>query len=255
VSVWIEYGGADGLRADLQYSSIVCRRAVFPLFYGIENVHLPQRILTETATPSLSHLDTLGPGAANVKAVFTLLRQRVMAVRYGHDPTERDVRTLINVANYDILDAMEVVSVTPEKHAVRTLLVGAHLFIYAVLWASGPLPWKGPLVQTLVSRLENSLQDGGSSPWTSRLPALLWALFIGTVITEEDECGRGQWFLSRLEFVTSLIGITNRMEFEDHLRAFVWDEEFGQLFLGDRFNGCARRQDADLKVTGAFTIF
>ncbi|KAH6988279.1 hypothetical protein BKA56DRAFT_477659 [Ilyonectria sp. MPI-CAGE-AT-0026] len=218
---------------DLELATARGRRPLYPLNYGLDKVKLPQNIIEACEYPSLSRLQSLGPGHQTVMAVIQQLRQRVMAAKCNMDPTLRDVRTLSLSAAFLTLDRIEDIPTTLEEQCLHALLLASHLFVCAALKQDHR--WTESLSRTMAQRLQGSLLAGPmySATWAYHLPELLWVLFVGAAIKGEDPQDQGIWFVSQLEVVRQLLRCSTRMEFEGYLHCMVWDDCFGVEFLDD----------------------
>ncbi|KAH7140295.1 hypothetical protein B0J13DRAFT_676666, partial [Dactylonectria estremocensis] len=217
--------------ADLEVATARGRRPLYPLIYGLDRIKLPRYIIETCEYPSLSRLQSLGPGYQTVMAVIQLLRQRVMATKFNMDPTLRDVRALLLSAAFLTLDHIEDIPTSLEEQCLHTLLLATHLFVCAAM--KQDYHWTGSLLRTMAQRLQGSLEAGPmySATWVHHLPELLWVLFVGAVIKGEDPQDQGTWFVSQLEVVQKLLRCSTRTEFEEYLHYVVWDNRFGVEFL------------------------
>ncbi|KAM6513514.1 hypothetical protein FALCPG4_015920 [Fusarium falciforme] len=218
---------------DLELATARGRRPLYPLHYGLDRVKLPWYIIEACEYPSLSRLQSLGPAHEAVMIVIQLVRQRVMAVKCGMDPTLRDVRALSLSAAFLALEHLDDIPATVEGQCIHTILLAVHLFLCAAMRQD--FRWSGSLTWTMAQRLRESLETEPvySATWAPRLPELLWILFVGAVITEECPQGHGTWFAPQLKIVCQLLRCSTRMKFEGYLQYLVWDNNFGIEFLNN----------------------
>lgn len=216
---------------DLELATTRGRRPLYPLHYGLDRVKLPWYIVEPCEYPALSHLQSLGPGHETIITVIQLLRQRVMAAKCNIDRTLRDIRALSLSIAFLTLDHVADIPTTPEGKCLRILLLAAYLFGCVTL--KQEYRWTRALPQTVAQRLKASLKTlpTYSAIWADYLPQLLWVLFIGAVVEEEDRQDQEIWFLPQLEVIRQLLGCRGRMEMEGHLHSMVWDDHFGIDFL------------------------
>lgn len=200
-----------------------------PLIHGLEEVTLPDYIIAEAESPSLSHLDSLAYGSNILKTIFLFLRQAILCKRYKVC-VPNGVRIIFNIADCHILDHLSTEPVSPDAHRFKTLLLATHVFIYAV---KRQMPKGGAIVSILIERLKLSLQASGVyvMAWADHLPALAWVLFIGAATSEGANEENSEWFSSRLQFVVHLMQIRNKAQLLDRLKMFVWTEDCCNNFL------------------------
>ncbi|KAH7200771.1 hypothetical protein BKA60DRAFT_582704 [Fusarium oxysporum] len=217
---------------DLELATTRGRRPLYPLHYGLDRVKLPGHIIEACEYPSLSRLQSLMPAHETVTAIILLVRQRVMAIKCDMDPTLRDVRALSLSAAFLVLEHIEDIPATVEEQCLHTLLLAIHLFLCAAM--KQEFRWRESLPWTMAQRLQESLDTEPvySATWASHLPELLWILFVGAVVIEEDPQGdHGTWFASQLKIACQLLLCSTRIEFEGYLHYMVWDKNFGIEFL------------------------
>ncbi|KAJ4035903.1 hypothetical protein NW761_013883 [Fusarium oxysporum] len=220
---------------DLELATTRGRRPLYPLHYGLDRAKLPHDIVAACEFPTLSRLQSLGPAHKTVMTVIQLVRQRVMAVECGMDPTQRDVRALSFSAAFLALDQVDDIPITLEGQRVHTILLAVHLFLCAAM--KQDFRWSGSLPWMMAQRLRESLETEPvySEVWVPHLPELLWVLFVGAVVTEKHPQGHGTWFATQLQVVCQLLRCSTRLDFEDHLHSLVWDNRFGIEFLNNWF--------------------
>jgi hypothetical protein len=197
----------------------------------LDRVRLPQYIIEASELPCLSHLQSLGPEHETVITIIQLVRQRVKAVECGLDLTQRDVRALSFSAAHLALEHVNDVPKTAEGHCVHTILLAVHLFLCAAM--KQDFRWSASLPWTMAQRLQKSLDADPvySEAWVSHLPELLWILFVGAVVIEENAQGHGTWFATQLKVVCQILQCNTRLDFECYLHCLVWDNRFGIEFL------------------------
>ncbi|EOO04354.1 putative tachykinin family protein [Phaeoacremonium minimum UCRPA7] len=143
--------------ADIHIAAGVGRRPLMPLIHGLEEVTLPDYIIAEAESPSLSLLDSLAYGSNILKTIFLFLRQAILCKRYKVC-VPNGVRIIFNIADCHILDHLSTEPVSPDAHRFKTLLLATHVFIYAV---KRQMPKGGAIVSILIERLKLSLQASG----------------------------------------------------------------------------------------------
>jgi hypothetical protein len=197
----------------------------------LDKFKLPQYIIEACEFPNLSRLQSLGPGYEDVMTIIQLVRQRVKAVEYGMDLTQRDVRALSFSAAFLALKYVDDIPTTLEEQRINGMILAAHLFLCAAM--KQDFRWSASLPQTMAQRLQNSLETEPvySEAWLSHLPELLWVLFVGAVVTGEAVQDHGMWFATRLKIVCQILQCNTRLEFEYYLHCLVWDNKFGIEFL------------------------
>jgi hypothetical protein len=220
---------------DLELATTRGRRPLYPLHYGLDRVKLSHDIVAACEFPTLSRLQSLGPAHKTVMTVIQLVRQRVMAVECGMDPTQRDVRALSFSAAFLALEQVDDIPVTVEGQRVHTILLAVHLFLCAAM--KQDFRWSGSLPWMMAQRLRESLETEPvySEVWVPHLPELLWILFVGAVVTEKHPQGHGAWFATQLQVVCQLLQCSTRLNFEGYLHSLVWDNRFGIEFLNNWF--------------------
>ncbi|SPJ73844.1 uncharacterized protein FTOL_03574 [Fusarium torulosum] len=218
---------------DLELATTHGRRPLYPLHYDLDKVKLPQYIIESCEFPSLSRLQSLGPGYETVTTIIQLVRQRVKAVECGMDLTQRDVRALSFSASFLALEHVNDVPTTVEGQCIHTMLLALHLFLCAAM--KQDFRWSASLPWTMAQRLQKSLETEPvySEVWMSHLPELLWILFVGAVVTEENAQGHGTWFARHLKVVCQILQCKARLDFECYLHYLVWDDRFGIEFLNN----------------------
>ncbi|EGU73569.1 hypothetical protein FOXB_15919 [Fusarium oxysporum f. sp. conglutinans Fo5176] len=216
---------------DLELATTRGRRPVYPLHYGLDRVKLPRYIIEACEYPTLSRLRSLGPAHETVKTVIQLVRQRIMAVECGMDPTQRDVRALSFSAAFLALKHVDDIPATVEGQRIHSLLLAVHLFLCASM--KQDFRWSGALPWTMAHRLQESLETEPvySEAWMPHLPELLWILFVGAVVTEKHPQGRGTWFATQLKISCQLLRCSTRLDFKWYMHYLVWDNKFGIEFL------------------------
>jgi hypothetical protein len=197
----------------------------------LDKVKLPQYIIEGCEYPNLFRLQSLGPGHKDVITIIQLVRQRVKAVEYGMDLTQRDVRALSFSAALLALEHIDDVPTTLEEQRIHTILLAVHLFLCAAM--KQDFRWSASLPWTMVQWLQKSLKTEPvySEAWISHLPELLWVLFVGAVVTEQAAQDHGTWFATQLEIVCQILQCNTRLDFEYYLHYLVWDNKFGIEFL------------------------
>ncbi|KAI5460868.1 hypothetical protein BGZ63DRAFT_357820 [Mariannaea sp. PMI_226] len=215
---------------DIELATARGRKPLYPLNFGLDKARLPACITEACETPSLSHLQDLGPGHENIIVVIKLHRQRVLTTRCNMDQTLRDIRTLSFSSTLLALNHVTHIPATPEESCILTMLLATLLFGFATLTQHH---WIRCLPQIVAKRLRNSLQTGPeySATWANYIPELFWILFVGSVIEAEDPQREETWFLSQLEEVWPLLHCKTRIELEAYLYSMVWDDKFGKAFI------------------------
>lgn len=218
---------------DLELATTHGRRPFYPLHYGLDKVKLPQYIIEGCEYPSLSRLQSLGPGYEDVITITQLVRQRVKAVEYGMDLTQRDIRVLSFSAAFLALEHVDDIPTTLEEQRIHTMFLAVHLFLCAAM--KQDFRWSASLPRTMAERLQRSLEveQAYSEAWISHLPELLWVLFIGAVVTEDAAQDHGTWFATQLKIVCQILQCNTRLDFEYYLHYLVWDNRFGIEFLNN----------------------
>lgn len=67
--------------------------------------------------------------------------------------------------------------------------------------------------------------------WITHLPEVLWVLFVGAVVTEDNEQDHETWFATQLKIVCQILQCNTSLDFEYYLHCLVWDNMFGVEFL------------------------
>lgn len=216
---------------DLELATTHGRRPLYPLHYDLGKANLPQYIIEGCEYPSLSRLQSLGPGHEAVITIIQLVRQRIRAVEYGMDLTQRDVRALSFSAAFLALEHIDDIPTTVEGQRIHTILLAVHLFLCAAM--KQDFRWSASLPRTMAQRLQESLEIEPvySETWVSHLPELLWVLFVGAVVTEEATQDHGTWFATQLKIVCQILQCNTRLDFKYYLHYLVWDNKFGIEFL------------------------
>lgn len=223
--IWTNNG-----RVDVQIASGLGRKPLFPLIHGLEDVRLPESVTREAETPSLSQFDDLGQAAEILKSIFPYLRQAILCRKY-RIAAPNGIRVILNVAEFHILDHIEDEAHSPRDHRFKTLILAAHVFLYAGL---RQLPPMGALIRIMLDRLRDALGAGEimAETWRDHLSDLLWVLSVGAAASPKDRYETGLWFSSRLELVLRLLQIRTRTALEAVLQRYVWADEYGHDFLG-----------------------
>ena len=191
-----------------------------PLVYGPEELPIPQNIIKDAESPSISHLDSLGYGAGTLKGIFLLLRQSILYRKYKTG--EPDVaQVILNIAEFHVLDHLSPEHMARHTHQFKTFLLATQTFIYSVM---RHLPRKAAIMPILVDRLKTALHAGGTdaTDWKDNLPGLVWTLFIGATAVEGGDENEVEWFSSRLEVLISLLQVETRKQLQDSLEQFLW---------------------------------
>ncbi|KAG5654840.1 hypothetical protein KAF25_009217 [Fusarium avenaceum] len=216
---------------DLELATTHGRRPLYPLHYDLGKATLPQYIIEGCEYPSLSRLQSLGPGYEDVITIIQLVRQRIKAVEYGMDLTQRDVRALSFSAAFLALEHVDDIPTTLEEQRIHTMILAVHLFLCAAM--KQDFRWSGSLPGMMAQRLKKSLEIEPvySETWVPHLPELLWVLFVGAVVTEEAAQDHETWFATQLKIVCQILQCNTRHDFEYYLHCLVWDNKFGMEFL------------------------
>lgn len=228
------------LRVDIQVAAGLGRKPIFPLIHGLDELYVPPYIIEEAENPPLSHLQRLGDGAMDLRAVFLLLRQVVLA-REHRSISANSIRILMNLAEVIVLNRFgdgQKSSVGIQR--TQALLYATHVFLYAGLRQVPPYM----ITMTILKdRLHKALSKAEVNwiLWRDHLPALIWALFVGAAASIDFRQGQGLWFASRLKTILKIVDAEQKMDKEglkDRLRAFLWFDDFGDTFLDEWWVEC-----------------
>ncbi|KAF4454642.1 hypothetical protein F53441_2876 [Fusarium austroafricanum] len=233
---------------DLELATTRGRKPLYPLHYGLDRVKLPHYIVEACEFPTLSRLKSLGPAHKTVMTVIQLVRQRVMAVECGMDPTQRDVRALSFSAAFLALEQVDDIPVTVEGQRIHTILLAVHLFLCAAM--KQDFRWSGSLPWIMAQRLRESLETEPvySEVWVPHLPELLWILFVGAVVTEKHPQGHGTWFATQLQVVCQVLRCSTRLNFEGYLHSLVWDNRSPFITKGEQGGDGLRKPKRPVKT-------
>lgn len=192
-------------------------------------------------------LDTLEQIVENADAVevFVFLRQVIWARDSKQNP--HVTRILMNTADGMISECLVVGLADSLRSSLEVaLLLGAHVFLYAVL---RKVPPAGMLLQTLLARLELHMKSFTPNLESSaEVHAWLWLLFVGFLVESSNPQVRSNKFSLQLELFCRSSAILDRGFLVHTLKEFLWVETacMGPLegFL-DRFpasrNGIKKR--------------
>lgn len=114
---------------------------------------------------------------------------------------------------------------SPGKRRLLTLLLAAHVFLYAVL---RKVPRRSHLTRVLVSRLQTALSD--VEVWRDHHPVLAWAAFAGMIGSagREDKNGTfSEVFDVALDGIkqSGALPAGSKQELQPLLAAFLWDDK------------------------------
>lgn len=223
------YTNVKSCRVDLQVASGLSRRALFPLIHGMEDVKLPRTVVDESVQYTLLHNASVGQKSQSLETVFILLRQAVLCRHYGLG-TPNEIRIILNVAEIEILDQLQDDFQTLEQQPFRILVLAFHLFLYAVM---RQLPWDGTMINLLLDRLHEAVEKYNVNilVWQNHIPVLLWVFFVGSVVSQKDNSGKGLWFSEQFDVLCGLLHLENKLQIERQLQCFVWDEKVFRPFL------------------------
>lgn len=187
--------------------------------------------------PWTTHLDQLlnddRPAESSMmlfKKVIQDLRRVIHFRIIGHRISDT-VKDLLNYADVQILNALQIHTDTMETKFARSLHAAAHVFSHVRLrrWSKN-----GHVARILVLRLRRTFDDinldGGHCRNT--LTALLWAILIGAIAGDDhhSELER-DWFVSHSLRVAHILGIYSLIDVKSLLQTFIWVEDFGSDFL------------------------
>ncbi|KAI5463390.1 hypothetical protein BGZ63DRAFT_352041 [Mariannaea sp. PMI_226] len=217
---------------DIQMATTHQRSPLYPLNYGFDQHRLPAYITEPCKIPSLLHLHRLGPGYEFLVTVIQMHRQRVLTIKYNMDQTTRDIRALTFSASLLALKYTAInIPTTPEEQCIHIILLALIVFGYTA--PRNHHHWLASLPQITTQRLQYALLTGPrySTTWVKYLPELLWVLFVGAIVDEEDSRQSEMWFLSQLEEIWPLLHYRTRVQLEACLYGMVWDEDFGAFIV------------------------
>ena len=158
---------------------------------------------------------------ADTVEVFALLRHVIWARDTHKSP--HVIRILMNTADWKMSECLVGgASEHPRTSLEVALLLGAHVFLYAVL---RKVPPAGILLQTLLARLELHLKSFAPNPESSvEIHAWLWLLFVGLVVESSNPRVRSNKFALQLEVFCRSTAILDRGFMVETLKDFLWAE-------------------------------
>ncbi|RVX67815.1 hypothetical protein B0A52_07743 [Exophiala mesophila] len=205
---------------DLQTASALGRAPYFPLLHAHSQTQLPLDLLEKMPRIKLDALEQEVEDADTVE-VFALLRHVIWARDTHKSP--HVIRILMNTADWKMSECLVGgASEHPRTSLEVALLLGAHVFLYAVL---RKVPPAGILLQTLLARLELHLKSFAPNPESSvEIHAWLWLLFVGLVVESSNPRVRSNKFALQLEVFCRSTAILDRGFMVETLKDFLWAE-------------------------------
>lgn len=216
-------------RADVILAVSYGRQPLFPPIHDINDVYLPDALVTLSNHSQLAGMIQKGPGTRDLLYILRLLRL-IVIVRsdIGKTPEmQNTVRVLMLRADRCILQLLMMSAKEPAiSSLVRIANSTSHVFLHRVLRNT---PKNCLTFHILLRRMRENLEQGHEHEFCSvdSSIVLLWALVVGVAATY-DLPEQSTWFVLRLRAELAMFRqryAMGRSQLEQRLNAFVWLEE------------------------------
>lgn len=206
-------------RSDLQVSAALNTRPLLNLIHDLDTVSLTPKTITVADPSNLAHLEKYetSPDSTTIRHIFSIIRQAQDGQKDKH-VSATDVRTLTNVADYDIANTIADGLQTSQGH---TILLAARVYTHLVLRQSNP---QCRLPTITVKRLRQRIQEhmdamaSNEDYWNG----LLWCLCIGACSSSETGDTR-EWFGHHVCEIVRMANIRQQGHLEGIMETFLWD--------------------------------